>query len=153
MATINLPTLELTSTIREAPLNGAPSSQDYNDSWSECLTDLVTLASFINDQLITMLNSLPAAAAEGIDGTTIYSDPSSQASLFFNQATSTPLSIADSLNLLLAMINSILTQLTALTVQVTSLQTTVAGSSANTVIVALTNMQTQINEIIAKYPI
>ena len=57
MSTINLQSVELVSVIHTAPANGAPSSQDYYDGEVEKVTDLATLATFVNNTLLPMLNA------------------------------------------------------------------------------------------------
>jgi len=76
--TLSFPNLELVSTLRVAPLNGPPNSEDYNDGEQEKLVDLTTLLDFLNDQLMPMLNALAPAAASGIEGTNIFGDSTSE---------------------------------------------------------------------------
>src|SRR5208283_82329 len=145
--TLNLSTIELTSTLREASLNGAPSSQDYNDSQSENLVDLASIVSFINDQLLLILNALPAAASSGLTGETIYSDTSDNTNLFFNSSTQTPLVVADSLRYLQAAITNLSTQVADLGVDVTTLQTRITASSQNDIVQQLSTIQNTISTI------
>lgn len=147
MSNLNLETIELTSTLREAPLNGAPSSQDYNDSQSENLVDLASIVSFINDQLLIILNALPAAAGGGLTGKTLYSDITDQTGLFFNSNTQAPLTIADSLRYILAAVNNLATQMTNLGVDVTTLQTRITASSQNDIVQQLNNLSTTISQV------
>jgi hypothetical protein len=58
MADLNLNTVELTSTLRTAPLNGSPSSSDFNEGQRETLVDLATIVSFINNQILPLVNAL-----------------------------------------------------------------------------------------------
>jgi hypothetical protein len=145
--TINIPTLELTSTLREAPLNGAPSSQDYNDSQSENLTDLATIVNFINDQLLAIVNALPATASTGLLGETVYSDTSDQTALFYNSLTQSPLVVADSLRYLQSLVNNVATQVNNLNVSVTTLQTRITASSQNDIVQQLNTISNTITQI------
>ena len=145
--TINIPTLELTSTLREAPLNGAPSSQDYNDSQSENLTDLATIVNFINDQLLAIVNALPATASTGLLGETVYSDTSDKTALFYNSMTQSPLVVADSLRYLQSLVNNVATQVNNLNVSVTTLQTRITASSQNDIVQQLNTISNTITQI------
>jgi hypothetical protein len=147
LATLNLNTLTLTSTLMEAPYNGAPSSQDYNDAWQEALVDLSTITGFINDTLIPILNALPATAANGLTGATTISDPSDQSALFFNAQSNQSLVVSDSMRVLLGQLNTLNTQLTDLGVQVTALQTQVGTTNQNGVIQTLQGLSQTVSTI------
>ena len=71
MSTLNIQTIELASTLRTVPENGAPSSTDYNDTAREFLTDLATVAGIINDTVLPILNTLPATASGGLYGNSL----------------------------------------------------------------------------------
>src|ERR1017187_4197511 len=58
--TLNIASIELVSTQRVAPLNGAPSSADHNDSAREVLTDMASISEFLNGTVLPLLNCLPA---------------------------------------------------------------------------------------------
>ena len=47
MATLPLTSLALVSTQRTVPLNGSPTSQDYNDDQNDGLIDLTSIVSFM----------------------------------------------------------------------------------------------------------
>ena len=63
MATLPLTSLALVSTQRTVPLNGSPTSPDYNDDQNDGLIDLTSIVSFINGTLIPLLQVLPSLAA------------------------------------------------------------------------------------------
>jgi hypothetical protein len=67
--TLNLQDLELVSVLHTAPANGAPSSADYCDGETEKITDLATIAAFINGTLMPILNALASGADDGLEGT------------------------------------------------------------------------------------
>lgn len=151
---LNLSTVELTSTLRTAPLNGAPSSADYNDSQRENLVDLATVVSFINNQLLPLINALPASSLlptvspVGIEGRTVWTDTSDQSSLFFNPLASLPLSIADSIRVLNGIIITNSQQLIDLGVEVSSLQARLASTNQNDIALALQNLSSSLNQLI-----
>lgn len=150
---LNLSTVELTSTLRTAPLNGQASSTDYNESQRENLVDLTVLADFINNTLLPLLNALPAGALEpsvdpvGIEGRTINSDTSDQSALFFDSLTSSPLTIANSLRILNGIVTTMSQQLIDMGVQVASLQARLASTNQNDIALALQNLSSALNQI------
>jgi len=157
MSTLNLATVELVSTLREAPMNGSPSSADYNDSWTESLADLASLSGFINDILLPMLNGLigtiqpsPTAAPLGLEGRFIFGDTTDQTSLFYDDLSDTSLSIADSLRVLNGVVTTVSTAITNLTVQVTSLQTLLSSTNQNDISTALQNFSASLQNTIAR---
>jgi len=149
---LNLETIELVSTLRTAPLNGSPSSQDYNDCEREQLTDLAAVVSFLNDTVRVLLNSLPNTAMlpisdpVGVEGRTIYCDTSDTSSLFFSNGS--PLSIADSLRVLNGMLQTFKTTLSNQTVQLAALQSRLATTNQNDVSAVLNNFSGQITSIL-----
>lgn len=152
-ADLNLSTLELTSTLRTAPLNGQASSSDYNESQRETLVDLTTLVDFINNTLLPLINALPAGALlpsqspVGIEGRTINSDTSDQSALFFDALTSSPLTIANSLRILDGIVTSMEQQLIDMGVQVAALQAQLASTNQNDIALALQNLSSALNQI------
>ena len=84
MTPINILTVDLASTLRTVPRNGSPSSVDYNDTARETLTDLATLAGFINDTLLPILNTLPSTASTGLYGSTLQASSDPTNPLFFS---------------------------------------------------------------------
>jgi len=137
MANLDLQSVELVSTLRTAPENGAPSSADYYDGELEKLTDLGTLAAFINNTLLPMLNALPDVAATGLLGTSCYSDISAQDPLVYDSSTDTPLMITDSLRVLYGQIQTVQTSITYLSQQVVSLQARLSASGQDDISIAL----------------
>lgn len=153
MADLNLSTVELTSTLRTAPLNGAPSSSDFNEGQRETLVDLATIVSFINNQILPLINALPDTALQppsapvGIEGRTIWSDTSDQTNLFFDSLSSTPLTLAESMRVLNGMITNIRQQLTDVSVEVASLQARLASTNQNDIALALQNLSSALNQV------
>jgi len=151
--TLNLSTVELTSTLRTAPLNGAPSSSDYNESQRENLVDLATIVDFVNNQIIPLVNALPSEALEpadapvGIEGRTIYADTSDLSALFFNSLTSTPLTLADALRVVNGIITTMKQQLIDQGVEIASLQARLASTNQNDIALALQNLSSALNQI------
>lgn len=152
-ADLNLPTLELSSTLRTAPLNGSPSSSDYNSSQRENLVDLATLTDFLNNILLALVNALPAgallpsASPVGIEGRTIWTDTSDQSNLFFDSLDSTPLTIADTIRVLNGIVSTDQQQLIDLGVQVASLQARLASTNQNDISLALQNLTSALDQI------
>jgi hypothetical protein len=136
-STVNLQQVELVSTVRTAPQNGAPSSADYYDSELEKVTDLSTLALFINSTLLPIVNSLPANATTGLLGTSCYSDTENTDWLVYDSLDGNPLTLTQSLRLLSGQVQTIQTTMTNITQQVNSLQARLSASSQDDVSLAL----------------
>lgn len=147
MDRLNLDTLELVSTLRRAPANGAPSSADFNDGEQEKLVDLATVAGFLNDVLRPILNTLPEAASAGLEGRTLLTDTNDQNALFFDALNAEPLSVADSLRLLQGIVNSVKGQVTDLSVEVGQLAAKLSATSQNDLALALQNIQDTLRQI------
>lgn len=154
MATINIPTVELVSTLRAAPVNGPTNSQDYNDSWTESLADLASLSGFINDTLLPMLNGListiqpvQVATPHGIEGRYIFSDTSDLTPVFFDGLTNQSLSVSDSLRILNGIISAVQTTVANLNVEVTALQTQLAATNQNDIAQALQNFAASLSNL------
>jgi hypothetical protein len=152
-STVNLDTIELESTLRPMGANGAPDSQDYNDSMTEILTDLASITEYINDSLRPLLNGLPAAAAlptndpVGIEGRTIYADSSDSTSLFFDANTSLALSVADSLRLLNGMVTAIQSQINDIGLRVTGLATQLSTTNQNDIARSIQALSTSLGNL------
>lgn len=152
-ADLNLSTVELTSTLITAPLNGAPSSADYNDSQRSNLVDLSTIVSFINNQILPLINALPAGALlpstapVGIQGSTIWTNTSDQGQLFFDSLSSTPLTIYESFNILNGILTTSSQQLIDLGVEVASLQSLLASTNQNEISLALQNLSSSLSQL------
>jgi hypothetical protein len=155
MLTLGLNTVELVSTLRTAPFNGAPSSDDFNDSQKENLADLTSIVSFIDNTLLPLLNSLPdsallpADAPTGIEGRTVFSDSSDQNTLFYDSLGDRSLTIAESLRLLNGMLESFRTRLEDMGIRVGALQTRLASDNKNDLSLALQNLTNTINQVTA----
>jgi uncharacterized protein YukE len=146
MATLPLTPLALVSTQRTVPSNGSPSSQDYNDDQNDGLIDLTSLVSFINGTLIPLLQVLPSlAAAAGLEGRAINTDSTNLTSLCFNALTSTPLTIAQSLNYLQNLQTNLQSQITGLSTQVAVLSSQLSSTNQNDISLALQNFQSVLN--------
>lgn len=157
MSNLNVPTVELVSTLRAAPLNGAASSQDYNDSWTESLADLASLAGFINDILIPMLNGLSSniqptlvATPNGLEGRFIFSDTTDTSQVFFDNLSNTPNTIADSLRVLEGIVNAVQVTIGNLNIEVTALQTALSSTNQNDVAQALQNFAAALESLTAQ---
>lgn len=150
---LNLSTVELTSTLRTAPLNGSPSSSDYNSSQRENLVDLATLTDFINNTLLPLINALPAGALlpsispVGIEGRTIWSDTSDKSTLFFDALSNLPLTIADTIRVINGIVTVNAQQLTDIGVEVASLQARLASTNQNDIALALQNLTSALNQV------
>lgn len=154
MANLNLNTVELTSTLRTAPLNGSPSSSDFNEGQRENLVDLASIVGFINDTLLPLLNALPVVALQpsidpiGIEGRSIWTDTSDQSTLFFDSLASVPLTIADTIRVLNGIVTVMKQQLTDQGVEVASLQARLASTNQNDIALALQNLSSALNQVI-----
>lgn len=153
MSSLALNTVELTSTLRTAPLNGAPSSSDYNSSQRENLVDLASIVDFINNQILPLVNALPATALQplqdpiGIEGRSIWADTSDQGILFFDSLSSNPLTVADSLRVLNGVLTTMGQQLVDLGIEVASLQARLASTNQNDIALALQNLSSSLNQL------
>ncbi len=153
MSNLNLNTVELTSTLRTAPLNGSPSSSDFNSGQRETLVDLAALSGFINDILLPLLNALPAGALlpfltpVGIEGRTIWTDTSDESTLFFDSLANTPLSIADTIRVINGIVTTMSQQLIDQGVEVASLQARLASTNQNDIALALQNLSSALNQV------
>src|SRR5665213_1382651 len=154
MGTLNLNTVELVSTLRSAPQNGSPSSADYNDSWTESLADLAALSGFVNDVLIPMLNGLdstvmpnPNGTPNGLEGRYVFSDTSDITPLFFDNLSSQPLSLADSLRILQGIIQTSQISINTLNVEVTALQSQLSSTNQNDISQALQNFASSLTNL------
>jgi len=146
MATLPLTPLALVSTQRTVPSNGSPSSQDYNDDQNDGLIDLTSLVSFINGTLIPLLQVLPSlAAAAGLEGRAINTDCTNLTALCFNALTSTPLTVAQSLNYLQNLQTNLQSQITGLSTQVAVLSSQLSSTNQNDISLALQNFQSVLN--------
>lgn len=145
MANLILNTVELVSTLRPAPENGAPSSEDYNDCQSENLLDLNSIVAFINNVLNPMFKSLPDTAIAGLEGRSIYGDLTDQTNLFYNATTSESLSIADSLRFVNSIVSSLKNAVTANTIQVGQLQQKLSSTNQNDIALTLQNLTNSLN--------
>jgi len=157
MSNLNLSTIELVSTLRAAPLNGSPSSQDYNDSWTESLADLAALAGFIDDILIPMLNGListiqpnPSTPPNGLEGRFIYADTTDSSQVFYSNLSQTSNSIADAFRVIEGIIDTTQTSINTLSVEVTALQTALSSTNQNDVAQALQNFAAALQSLTAQ---
>jgi hypothetical protein len=146
MASLNIPTVELVSTLRAAPDNGPLVSADYNDSWTESLADLASLSGFINDILIPMLDGLSStiqpinvATPFGIEGRFIFSDTTNTTDVFYDPLSNESLTIAQSLSILNGIIQATQTTVANLNVEVTALQSQLSSTNQNDIAQALQN--------------
>lgn len=157
MSTLNLSTVELVSTLRAAPENGATSSQDYNDSWTEALADLASLSGFLNDILIPMLDGLdstiqptPNDTPSGLEGRFIFGDTTDITPLFFDQLSSEPLTIADSLRVVNGIVTAVSTMVTNLNVEIIAIQTQLSSTNQNDIAQTLQNFSAALQTLTAQ---
>lgn len=148
--TLSIPNLELVSTLRVSPLNGPPSSQDYNDGEQEKLVDLTTIVTFLNNTLLPMINTLITTAASGLDGSGLYSDMTSEEVIFFNSQTSQSLSVADTMRMLYGFIQSLQTAQSSIGVQIGTLQSRLASSNQNDISLALQGFTSNLNSLLGQ---
>jgi hypothetical protein len=144
----NFDTVELVTTLRVAPLNGAPSSEEYNDSSREILTDLATLADTVNQNLLPLINSLPSTVPLSLDGDGIYAaDPTDTAPLFLDSTDGSQLTIAQ----VFTRLNMQITQATAtvadMQARILQLQTRLATTNQNDVQQAIQGFQSLLQQM------
>lgn len=144
-AVLALPNLELVSTLRVSPLNGPPSSQDYNDGEQEKLIDLSTVVTFLNNILLPMLNGLGPETATGIEGSGIYGDTTSQEALFYNSLVGEPLVMSDSMRLLYGQLQTLQTLMANIQTAVAALQARLSSSNQNDIALALQGFTSNLN--------
>jgi hypothetical protein len=128
MATLNVNSVELVTTERTAPLNGAPSSSDYNDTIRELLTDLSTLSDLINTSILPLINSLPAMTSLVLDGDGLFASHTGSA-LFVDSTSGAQLSVSDVLTKINASNQALASQITDLSARVQSLQSQLATTN------------------------
>lgn len=157
MSTINLSSVELVSTLRAAPQNGSPSSQDYNDSWSESLADLASLSGFINDIVIPLINGLNAAILPnpqgspfGLEGRFILGDSTDVSSLFFDSLSGESLTLTESLKVLQGIVQTTQVSIQSLNVSVTALQSQLSSTNQNDIAQALQNFAATLQSLTAQ---
>lgn len=142
MGSIGLSAIELTSIIRTAAANGAPSSLDYYDGELEKATDLSTIALFINNTLLPILNALPSQSTSGLLGTSCYSDIANQDPLVYDSSTGNFLTVTQSMRLLNGQLQTMQTTVINLTQQVSSLQARLSSTDQDDLSLALQNITT-----------
>lgn len=142
MSTLNIPTVELVSTIITVPFKGSPSSEDYNDSSVQNLYDHATLANTINDEILPVLNTLPSTASSGLLGATVYTDTSVQTPLTYNSVASTYLTVAQSLSYLQGLVKIAQTNLINLNTQIGIINSKLSSTNQNDISLALSSFQT-----------
>lgn len=157
MGNLNLTTVELVSTLRQAPTNGPTNSQDYNDSQTEVLADLASISGFINDLLIPMLDGLSltiqpinVTAPHGLEGRYIFSDTSDLTTIFFDSLSNQPLSVAESLRTLQGIVKAVQVTVANLNVEITSLQTQLSSTNQNDIAQALQNFAASLQSLTAQ---
>ena len=95
MNTIQLENVDLTSMMRAAAKNGAPSTQDYNESMRDFLADLSSIVDFLNQSVTPILNTLPSDAAKGLTGATVFANVDSTDPIFYNKAKNVPFTVTE----------------------------------------------------------
>ena len=151
MPNLKIPSIELISTQRRAPLNGAPSSADYNDSMREILTDLAVITELFNGPVLKLFNSLPLKDPQILEGGGIYASTADSSNpLFYDTAAQQPLTIADVLTRLNQTIAAVMSQITDLTARVLSLQSRLATTQQNDVAKAIQGFANQLNAVTSR---
>ena len=156
MSTLNIQTIELASTLRTVPENGAPSSTDYNDTAREFLTDLATVAGIINDTVLPILNTLPAAASGGLYGSSLQASSDTTNPLFYSASEQRSLTVAEvciGLNAAAAALQTTVTNLNARIVQLSTLLATTNQTDMLATVQALSDqyrqLQITVNNLVA----
>lgn len=147
MPEINIPSIELVSTIRTAPRNGSPSTNDYNDSEREKLADLSALAILINEQILPILNALPASAATGLDGANIYASRDQANALFYATEAQRFLTIAEVLINLYNRLSAGDTKIADIRAQVANLRARLATTDSNDIINSIQAFSEQVRQL------
>jgi hypothetical protein len=146
MATLNIDTVELVSSLRTIGLNGAPSSQDYNDSQREYLEDLSSLANTVNGFIIPLLNYLRSMDSKGqnlvLNGDTLFASSDMSNSLF--NSTDGQLTVAQVFAKVQALLNSQQTTVTALAARVAALSTQLASTNQDDIAKAISGYSLQL---------
>jgi uncharacterized protein len=146
--TLNIPSVDLVSTVRTAPKNGAPSSADYNDTMREILVDLGSLSELLNVSVLPVLNQLPEAAAAGLEGRTIYASmDDDKTPLFYSESAQKFFTIADVLQNLHTLITQSNNTLVDVTGRIVALQSKLATTSHNDVINAVQGFTDQVRQV------
>jgi hypothetical protein len=149
--TLDLNTIELTTSISTAPLNGPPSSAEYNETQRDLLADLSSISIFINTDLIPLLNSLLSISLSptqiGIQGSTIISDTTDTTDVFYDSVEGQSLCVADSLRVLAALIAGLTQDFGDIDLQIAQLQSTLANSNQNNVSVTIAGLQATVNNL------
>ena len=147
MDNLILSSIELTSTVRTAPLNGSPSSSDFNAYCKEVVNDLAEIVGFLNESLIPVLSKLPAASATGLAGNTVYANTDSQDPFYQNQADGSYYTVADVLSNLSNVTNQLSRAMDDVTARVEALQTRLATTDQNDLRVSMQSLQQNVQTI------
>lgn len=145
---LDIQSVDLVSTLRTAPKNGAPSSNDYNDTLREILADLGSLSELLNMSVLPVLNALPDTAALGLEGRSIYAslDPDKNV-LFYSDAAKKYLTVAEVFQKIYDLIVSSNNQLTDVAARIISLQSKLATTSHNDIINAVQGFTDQVRQV------
>ena len=144
MSTLNIPTVELVSTIITVPFNGSPSSEDYNDANNQNLYDHSSIVNTINDSILPVLNGLPSGASTGLTSANLYTDTTTQTPLTYNSLANTYLTVSESLIYLQGLVNTVQTNLLSLNTQIGIINSKLSATSQNDISLALQSFQTQL---------
>jgi hypothetical protein len=146
MSDLSLSSIELVSSLRTAALNGPPSSSDYNTFQSEVLSDLTSLANFIDEIVNPLLNTLPAAAVQGLDGGKMYADRTVSTPLY-QDANGNFYTVSQVLAALSAAQGSVTQQVANISASVTLLQTRLATTQQNDLRAAVQTMRDTVSTL------
>lgn len=149
MNTLNIQSVDLISSQRSAPKNGAPSSGEYNDTMREVLGDLVSISDTINEAILPILNVLPEEAKDGLSGTTMSANPDDTGSLFYNLAQKQPYTVAEVLQNLFGMNTDLRTKIADLGGSVAKLQTLMSTTGQSDILASVQSFSDQIKNLMS----
>ena len=136
-----LPTVELTTTLTTVPKNGAPSSNDFNSFQQQVLADLAEITTLLNEQILPVLNALPSAAAEGLDGSGLYAGRNIDTSVF-HDANGNLYLVSDVISTLYNSQQALAAATDNVSAQVLALQTRLATTNQSSLQASMQNLQT-----------
>ena len=134
---LNIDSIELTTTERRAPKNGAPSSQDYNDSFREVLVDLAAITDVLNGTVLPLLSTLPQTEPLVLDGEGILASHEPDDLFYDSTPARQQLTVAAVMKSLNDRIGSLNAKVADLSARVLSLQTRLATTNQNDVAKAI----------------
>jgi len=151
MSNLDVSSVELISSVRTVPLNGAPSSNDFNQFQKDTISDLASIVVFLNETLLPIISSLSSAAAGGLDGTGLWGNQNAVSTdTFFRDPNGNLYSVADLLSQLSAANSSLLQTCNDLNGQLEAIQTRLATTQQNDLRVSVQNLQDSVSSILSQ---